>query len=105
MQTQDPSIFCIYVRFYNGYGLGRLLARLFEERFPDVAGTQGMVAVWQAVEALEKVACSSHPNRSVVHILPELQSGFTRDAFHSIANENCRTRIHKIENGPAHFCF
>ena len=53
----------IFDRFYHGLGLGRLLGRLFDERFAEVTGTQGMVAVWKAIDSLESVACSSIPNR------------------------------------------
>lgn len=39
--------------FHAGVGLGMTLARLFEEHFSDVAGKEGMLAVWQAMGALE----------------------------------------------------
>lgn len=51
------------LEFYHGLGLGHLLAKLFEEQFADVAGTQGMVAVWKAVHQLETVCASSHSQR------------------------------------------
>ncbi|KAI0233613.1 Focadhesin [Lamellibrachia satsuma] len=37
-------------------GLGLTVTRLFDEHFLDIAGTQGMVSVWKAVDQLEKTA-------------------------------------------------
>ncbi len=51
------------LQFYHGLGLGFILARLFEEQFVDISGSQGMVAVWKAVNALEAASFGMADNR------------------------------------------
>jgi hypothetical protein len=70
------------LHLHHGLGLGLVLARLFEERFVDIAGTQvgfsaswpqtsnasilgfqGMISVWKAVYELENVSFGSFKNR------------------------------------------
>ncbi|XP_013419042.1 focadhesin isoform X2 [Lingula anatina] len=41
-------------QFHCGLGLGMTLARLVEERFDDMAGTEGMIVVWRALDELER---------------------------------------------------
>ncbi len=57
------TISLIVCRFYNGLGLGTFLGRLFEERFAEVTGAEGMVSVWKALDVLEDAALSEEPNR------------------------------------------
>ncbi|ELT97246.1 hypothetical protein CAPTEDRAFT_221086 [Capitella teleta] len=51
------------LHLHHGIGLGLVLARLFEERFVDVAGTQSMVSVWKAVYELENICFGTYKNR------------------------------------------
>jgi len=45
----DPALDTAYAT-----GLGTMLAALIQENYTEVAGTDGMVAVWQAMDVLEK---------------------------------------------------
>ncbi len=56
------------LQFYHSLGLGMLLEQLFAQRFTEITGTQGMVAVWKAVHSLETVVFSDQQYRQVAGV-------------------------------------
>ncbi|XP_063431997.1 focadhesin-like isoform X2 [Mytilus trossulus] len=51
------------LQFHAGLGLGMFLARIFEEHFSDVCGSQGMVEIWKTLDSFEECCFSTKDNR------------------------------------------